>query len=248
MTRNNASLMKAGALLCSALLCSGLIPIAPTTLHAQTSELGLPASGWNRSLLSRAVQDDAQQAMDSLILAQQQGRLTASTVQNAATSLKILFDNMQETGLNAAVEKQLLANPDRLLNFQWSANQFAAVQSRMAHRGVNVSIGRIQSTLDLNAAERQQFLSEVRKVGLYQTELEAVGQLNSMARQFEENGGRPSTASMRRTRNAAHLQRVMDACWKCAALASIGIAIGACAIEAICVGAIYSCLDCAFPS
>lgn len=244
MFRNVGALSKLLAVICSILL----IAIPTNIVQAQSDAIGqVPTTGWQSSKLSQAVVNDANRATEILLLHSQNGSLTASDLENAATSLQILFDHFQEIGLNAAIQKQILSNQDAFLNLQMSENQIATFQSRLSTNGVTVDTSRIQSFMNPTAEDRQQFLSMVKSVGLYQTELEAVAQLRTRAQNLASSESSSSEQLSRLSpRTTAHLVLVITAaCGACFILAGIGLATGCTVTAAACGAGIGVCTVCA---
>lgn len=231
-----------------AIICAFLLTGVPgSEMWAQANTFGqLPTTGWQTSKLSQAVVNDANQAAEILVLHSQTGKLTSSDLENAAASLQILFDHYQEIGLNAALQKQILNNQEAFLTFQMSDSQIATYQSRLASDGVNVSASRIQSAMNLNLDEKQQFLSVVEAAGLYRVELGVVAELRAQAQQLaaSENSGVQSSRLSSTTK--AHLVLVISkSCEACFLLAAIGLATACTATAPACGPAIGVCTVCA---
>lgn len=158
------------------------VVFAANIAFAQTSAFGqLPATGWQKSMLSKAVLNDAKQANIQMFVASQSGTLTPSVVENAAESLKVLFDHFQEIGLNDAMQKELLSNQKAFFDFDPSDSQIGADKLKFASEGMHVSDAQVRSVMDPSFEQRQEFLSSVQRVGLYRTELMLVAQLRARA-------------------------------------------------------------------
>ena len=230
----------------SAILCAvSLLGFSESAAWAQTITFGqLPSTGWQTSKFSQAVVNDANQAVENLLIANQSGRLTASIVTSAATSMQILWDHMQEIGLNDALQKEILSNQEQFLEFHASDSEVNGYASRLASDGVNVSLDQVRSIMDPGPEARQEFLATIQSIGLYRAELQVIAQLKSVAQQLASEGAMNGQVSFHSSRRA-HLVRVMSAaCKACLILAGIGIPT-LCIIEPICGAGIGTCLTCA---
>ncbi|MFZ0661788.1 MAG: hypothetical protein WAM66_03785 [Acidobacteriaceae bacterium] len=229
-----------------ALLCAALLVALPgNETWAQTNQIGqAPTTGWQTTKLSQAIVNDANRAVETLIVDNQKGRVTAADVVSAATALKMLSDHFQEIGLNAALQKEILDNQDALMDYQLNDSQMRTFQSRLALDGVNVDAARIQSVMNPTLNERQEFLSMVRTTGLYQTELEIVSELRGEAQQL--SASEASGAQSARLTHSAHLVMVMTAvCKICYIAAFIGLATGCTATVEFCAAGVATCGTCA---
>lgn len=244
MTRRAGILTKSIAIICAALL----IPLPGSVAWAQGSVFGHePESGWQKAKLSQAIVNDADRAVENVITANQAGRLTASDLDIAATSLQILWDHFQEIGLNDALQKEILNNQEEFLQFHPDDAQVAAYSSHLFSHGVRVSSSRLQSVMDPDFEARQEFLSTVQRVGLYRAEMAAVAQLREQARQLNESVNSGRELPMRYApQRAPHLIRVMTpVCGACFILAGIGLASGCTLTVAACGASLGTCLTCA---
>jgi hypothetical protein len=229
------------------LLCAFLLVVVPgREACAQADAFGqTPATGWQTSRLSQAVVNDANRAVETLIVARQTGQITAAMLQNAATSLRILYDHFQEIGLNAALQKQVLGDPDAFLNFHPNDSQVSAYLGKLAADGVTVPAAQVRIVMDPDTAMRQQFLSLIRSQGLYRAELQAVAQLQAQASELAASTS-ANRQSAHLARSSAHLMHVMSAvCWSCFILFGIGMITLCTVTAAACGGALATCLTCA---
>lgn len=242
MIRRAGIVSKGLSVICAALLVG--VPVQRTS--AQTDFTGrLPANSWQSSKLSQALLNDANLSVERLIVANQSGQLTASEVEDAATSLQILWDHFQEIGLNAALEKELLSNQDLFMDTHLNDAQVESYRSQLALQGVHVTADQIRSVIDLGPQERQNFLSMVQRVGLYRTEMALVVQLREKAQELRAGTVAGPVAS-HGSRHAAHLVRVITpVCGSCFILSAIGLAT-LCGVTApACGAALGTCLTCA---
>lgn len=190
--------------LLAVICCMLFVLFTANIAFAQTSVFGhLPENGWQKSKLSQAVLNDAEQANIQMLAARQSGTLTSDVAENAAESLKVVFDHFQEIGLNEAMQNKLLSNQKTFFDYHPNSSQIDAVESKLAAMGLHVSDSQVRSVMDPSLEERQKFLSTVQSVGLYQTELMLVAQLRARAEQLSvetnvgEQLGHLSTGSAR---------------------------------------------------
>ncbi len=224
------------------IVCASLITMFPMNrAQAQTGGVCQSPSGWQSSKLSQAVVKDARQAMLNVLIANQSGRLTASVLENAATSLQVYYDHFEEIGLNAAVQKQILANKEAFLDFHRTDVQVQEQQSKLASQGINVSISELRSAMDPGFEQRQAFLSMVESIGLYQTELQFVARIRAEAGQLAPSEDQLSARRM--FSRKWHPIRA-GACALCYVSAAVGLATG-CIVEPVCWMAVGSCFACA---
>lgn len=231
-----------------AVICTVLIVVAPgSEMWAQADVFGqAPKSGWESSKLSHAVVNDANEAVEMLLLAQQSGHLTPAVLQNAATALQVLFDHFEEIGLNAALQKQILNNQQAFLDFHPSDAQVATYQAQLGSHGITASAERIRSVMDPSVEMRQEFVSTIKRIGLAQAELAVVAQLKEEAQSLSTSGA-SSVQLSRMFSPTAHLVLVMSAsCAACFVLAGIGLASGCTLTAAACGAGIGVCTVCAF--
>ncbi len=221
------------------IVCAALLTLSPwSTASAQANVFGqTPSTGWQKAKLSQAIVNDANQAVENLVIANESGHITASDFDNAATSLQILWDHLQEIGFNQALQNEILANQDAFLDFHPTDSQVDAYHAKLASDGVNVSALRVRSAMDPDFDTRQEFLSEVKKVGLYQAELEVVAQLRQQAKESASEAltGANLTRSNHKG-NMGHMVKVTAVCWAGFILAGIGLASG-CTVTAVACGA-----------
>ena len=192
--------------------------------------------------------NDADRATELVILHSQAGQRKASDLENAATALKIPFDHYQEIGLNATLQKQFLNHQNQFLNFHLSDNQVSAFQAKLATSGVNVDASAIRSHLNPDLQDREQFLSMVKTIGLYQTEMDAVAELHAKAETLATQQASMSTSRLSSLSPdmAAQLELVTAACDSCFLLAAVGLATGCTLTAAACGAGIGTCTVCAF--
>ncbi|MGC8550217.1 MAG: hypothetical protein ACP5M4_11010 [Acidobacteriaceae bacterium] len=214
---------------------------AGNVAFAQANVFGqLPATGWQKSMLSKAVLNDARQASIQAFVASQSGTLTPDVVENAAESLKVLFDHFQEIGLNAAMQKELLSNQKAFIDFQPSDSQIAAEELEFASEGMHVSDAQVRSVMDPSLEQRQQFLFTVQQVGLYRTELMLVAQLRARAEKLSAEtriGERSAGLFMGNARLVEATTVVCESCFIGSGLSII--------VPEILPGAFFACLGCA---
>jgi hypothetical protein len=241
MSRTSGFITKTLALLCSALLTT--VPVNNAVAQSTLFD-GPPATGWQSSKLSEAIVNDANRAVETLVIANQNGQLTASIVENAATSLQILWDHYQEIGLNSALEKELLNNQQTFMNIHPSDTQIGAYQSKLLLHGVHANVSQLRSIMDPSPETREQFLATVAKVGIYQAEMAIVAQLRAQAQELSSSG---STVLLSSRMNAprGHEVLIASACAACFVLAGVGLATGCTITEIACAGAVGTCLSCA---
>jgi hypothetical protein len=248
VTRKSGIFAKSLAILCAVLITA--IPCgvasAQSSASAQFQGFGqLPATGWQENKLSPAIVNDANRALNELIVANQSGHLTPEILENAATSLQMLFDHLQEIGLNSALEKEILGNQDAFLNFHPTDNDIGLYHSRLQSQGVSVTVAKIRSVMDPDSSTRQQSLSTIAKIGVYQGELLAVAQLREQAQQLAANGAQGAQLT-RMSPSSAHLVRVMaNVCKACIVLMAACVGTDG-ALLPICGAAIGTCTTCGF--
>ena len=75
------------------IVCAALLTLSPwSTASAQANVFGqTPSTGWQKAKLSQAIVNDANQAVENLVIANESGHITASDFDNAATSLQIFL-------------------------------------------------------------------------------------------------------------------------------------------------------------
>jgi len=170
----------------SIVVSAALVAGTETVLFAQQdADLSHPpSSGWDSSKISQAVLSNVNQSVHNYVQKKQAGKLTASDVEIAAASMKTAMDHLQEIGYNAALEKRILENQDDYLNYHPSEDDVQSFQKTLAAHGIQIDISKARSSMDPGYEARQQFLSMVKKQGLYKTQLAFVEQFRAQELEY----------------------------------------------------------------
>lgn len=206
-----------------------------------------PSSGWDSFKLSQAVLTNVNKGVRNYALKKQADHLTASDVEIAAASMKTAIDHLQEIGYNAALEKRIFDNEETFLNYHPSDNDVQSFQKALATQGLQVDGSRVRSSMDPDYEARQQFLSTVKRQGLYKTELAAVEdfrtqELQSVAQLLSS----PSRSFARNPSNARFvLAKLSSSCKACGVSAAIGLGSGCTITGFACEAAVLACGLCA---
>jgi len=191
-------------------------------------------------MLSNAVVNDAKQANIQMFVASQSGTLTPSVVENAAESLKVLFDHFQEIGLNDAMQKELLSNQQAFFDFHPTDSQIVADELEFASEGMHVSDAQVRSVMDPSLEQGQQFLSTVQQVGLYRTELMLVAKLRARAERLSAETRISEQSAGLFTGNARLVEVITPVCGTCFITSGLTIFL-----PALAPAGVASCLTCA---
>lgn len=236
---------------CSIVL-SVVIVLAPGAAVAQQSDSDFTRAptGWDSSKLSHSVLADADSAIIQYGRMKQAGQqLTSGDVEVVATSMRIYFDHLQETGFNKALEAKILANQEAFLDYHLSDSDLSTFQKTMATKGFKADATRLRNTLDPDYASRAQFLKMVRTQGLYQTELQMVQQFRTQELQYvSETAPRGSGGKLVSSHHEMRARVVPVISWGfalCLVSAGVGLASGCTLTMPACDAAVIFCGACA---
>jgi hypothetical protein len=129
---------------------------------------------------SDAVTSAASVSAVMLLNKSREGTLDASDVQGAIVALSTLFAHMQETGLNDQIQLNILSHEDAILNSGPTEEQIQGLYSKVNSSGGKVSLNEFRNSLLTAQAGRQQFLSKIKKVGLWAVEKEQITELQKI--------------------------------------------------------------------
>jgi hypothetical protein len=220
---------------------------APVFAQPDTDFSRPPSGGWDSSKLSQAVLTNVNKGVRNYALKKQADQLTASDVEIAAASIKTAIDHLQEIGYNAALEKRILDNEEAFLNYHLSDNDVSSFQKTLAAQGLQVDVSRVRSSMDPDYEARQQFLSTVKKQGLYKTELAVVEEFRTQELQFVSQSlvdpGR--SIAIHQPRNGRFVLAMSRTCRTCLFTAAVGLASGCGITGFACEAAVVACGMCA---
>jgi hypothetical protein len=233
------------------LVISAALVAAPETVVFAQSDADFshsPTSGWDSSKLSQAVLTNVNQSVRNYAQKKQSGQLMASDVEIAAASMKTTMDHLQEIGYNAALGKKILDNEEAFLNYHPNDDDVQLFQKALAAQGIQVDISRVRSTMDPGYEARQQFLSMVKKQGLYKTELEFVSQFRTQELQYVSqsltNTGSHIAHHQMMTGRFVQTKLSYQAA-ACFVAAGVGLASGCTITVEFCVAGVILCGACA---
>jgi len=180
--------------------------------------------------LSRAVVTRAFAHLANLADKLQNGTARATDAAAALTATNILFDHFDEVGLANSIQATILANRDAIVNYQPTADDVLAVQSRYKSLGVNLTINEINARFTLSHDKRATAIDLIATQGLTGLRTRAVAQLQSLQTKLTK---------MEQTGNKYPLLKVQSGCDDydlVAAAMGVGCAfgcLGCCVVAAV---------------
>lgn len=240
--------MKFSKTVLSLVISVALVAGPETVVFAQSdTDFSNPPSGWDSSKLSQAVQINVHESVRNYMQKKQMGLITASDVEVAAAAMKTAMDHLQEIGYNASLEKRILENEEAFLNYHPSDSDVQFYQKTLAVQGIQADISRVRSSIDPGDEARHQFLSMVKKQGLYKTELAFVEEFRTQELQYvSQTLTVPGSIAHHQPRNVRLMQTAMSStCKICFVAAAIGLASGCTITMPACDATLIACAACA---
>lgn len=177
--------------------------VLPSLLTMSSAAATLPT-------LSAATVNATKSALINLYKKANAGTATPTDVQSAATTLSVLFGNMQETKWNAAGTPQFKSAIQTQIS-KGNPDKSQKVRSLLASNGINITPAQAELYFRPTVSQLQQILSGLSSPGMYSMEQNIAARLATIAKTLEAQGIKTIAAS-NTSQNKAHLRRVMTNC------------------------------------
>jgi hypothetical protein len=122
-------------------------------------------------------------------------KLSAMQVAGSAAVLRVFFDHLEETGINASTRQRILTSRDLMLNLSPSPAFASQVRSAFAGLGVSVAAGDIAIALNPPVSSRIKALEMLERLGSRQLQEQVIRDLEAGARWLPISG-RSNAASL----------------------------------------------------